>query len=446
LRARFDWVSKRVATPAEDQQRDPGRLPPAQVPPDVGDVALRWRALGAGASSPARALRPLAAFSRILLSSVRNRGAGAANSGREALGSWRPLIENGSLCPDVRMVFHARRRHLPASNQLVDNKGARRKRAFLWATGRGEQSPSELLPALWKVGKGTVAVLQSFEEFLESIRKINFERARMTDRADVLHGPGLRLQLLEVRALWEHCAALVLRPTWAAASKGDGHPVMVLPGLATGDGSTAIMRRFLRSRGYAAVGWGQGINRGPRPGVLESAHETLRGLRGEHGRGVSLIGWSLGGIYARELAKQSPELVRLVITLGSPFTGHPRETNAWRLYELTSGHRIGAEDIPQHLKTAPPVPTTSIWSVTDGIVSWRCSVETRRDLAENIVVGSSHLGLGAHPAALYAIADRLAQAEGEWAPFHRRGWRGRVYSDPAKVRAARAGQTFCHTD
>ena len=145
---------------------------------------------------------------------------------------------------------------------------------------------------------------------------------------------------------------------------------------------------------------------------------------------MSLVGWSLGGLYARELAKHSPEMVRLVITLGSPFTGHPRETNAWRLYEFASGHRIDWHDFHGPLRPPPPVPTTSIWSPTDGVVAWRCSLETRRALAENIVVESSHLGLGAHPAALYAIADRLAQPEGHWEPFHRDGWRRFVYCDP----------------
>ena len=249
-------------------------------------------------------------------------------------------------------------------------------------------------------------------------------------------GPGLRLQLLEVRAFWEHYAALALSPAWSAAARGDGHPVLVLPALAAGDASTALLRRFLHSLGYAATGWGQGLNLGLRPGVLERAHGRLMRLRVEHGRAVSLVGWSLGGIYARELAKLSPETVRLVITLGSPFTGHPRETNAWRLYEFASGHRIGSHDRHAALRAAPPVPTSSIWSLSDGVVSWRCSVETRRELAENIVVDSSHFGLGAHPAALYAIADRLAQPEGQWAPFHRRGWRGLVYPDPAKIRTA----------
>ncbi len=252
-----------------------------------------------------------------------------------------------------------------------------------------------------------------------------------------MHAPGLLLQLLEIRALWEHYAAVALRPVWSAAAKGDGHPVLVLPGLAASDGSTAILRRFLRSRGYAAVGWGQGINLGLRQGVFERAHATLRTLWREHGRSVSIVGWSLGGLYARELAKLSPEMVRLVITLGSPFTGNPRETNAWRLYEFASGSPVGCEDFSGLLRTPPPAPTTSIWSPTDGVVSWRCSVETRRELAENIVVDSSHMGLGAHPAALFAVADRLAQPEGDWEPFHRRGWRRFVYYDPARLRAAR---------
>jgi pimeloyl-ACP methyl ester carboxylesterase len=247
--------------------------------------------------------------------------------------------------------------------------------------------------------------------------------------------PGLLLQLLEVRAFWEHYASLAMRPVWSAAAKGDGHPVLVLPGLAAGDASTALLRSFLTSRGYAASGWGQGLNLGMREGVLERAHDTLRELFAEYKRPVSVIGWSLGGLYARELAKQSPEMVRLVITMGSPFTGHPRETNAWRLYEFASGHRIDSHDFHGPLRAAPPVPTTSIWSPTDGVVSWRCSVETRRDRAENIVVISSHLGLGAHPATLFAVADRLAQPEGQWEPFHREGWRRLFYCDAHKRQA-----------
>ncbi|HXW65288.1 MAG TPA: alpha/beta hydrolase [Burkholderiaceae bacterium] len=251
--------------------------------------------------------------------------------------------------------------------------------------------------------------------------------------------PGLLLQMLELRAFWEHYSAVALRPLWSLAPQGDGHPVLVLPGLAAGDASTVVMRRFLRARGYAVSGWNQGLNLGLREGVLERTHDTLRRLRAEHGRAVSIVGWSLGGLYARELAKQSPEAVRVVITLGSPFTGHPRETNAWRLYELASGHHIDSHDLHLPLRTAPPVPTTSIWSRSDGVVSWHCCVELRHDAAENIAVDSSHFGLGAHPAALYAVADRLAQPEGAWQPFHREGWRRLVYADTQKFRAKHAG-------
>jgi pimeloyl-ACP methyl ester carboxylesterase len=247
--------------------------------------------------------------------------------------------------------------------------------------------------------------------------------------------PGFWLQLLEARAFWEHYATFVMRPAWSIAPAGDGHPVLVLPGLAAGDASTALLRRFLRSRGYAVSGWGQGLNLGLREGVLERAHDKLCELYAEHGRSVSLIGWSLGGLYARELAKRSPEMVRLCISLGSPFTGHPRGTNAWRLYELASGHRIDRHDFHGPLRGGPPAPTTSIWSPTDGVVAWRCCVETRRVLAENIVIDSSHFGLGAHPAALYAIADRLGQPEGQWEPFHRDGWRRLVYGDPTRRQA-----------
>ncbi len=198
--------------------------------------------------------------------------------------------------------------------------------------------------------------------------------------------PGFLLRMLEARAFWEHYATLAMRPLWTMAPTGDGHPVLVLPGLAAGDATTALMRRFLKSRGFSPSGWGQGLNLGLKEGVIERAHERMRELWLEHGRAVSLIGWSLGGLYARELAKHSPEMVRLVITLGSPFNGHPRETNAWRLYELASGHRVDWHDFHLPLRWAPPVPTTSIWSPTDGVVPWRCSLEPRLTLAENIVV------------------------------------------------------------
>jgi hypothetical protein len=122
--------------------------------------------------------------------------------------------------------------------------------------------------------------------------------------------------------------------------------------------------------------------------------------------------------------------VRLVITMGTPFTGHPKATNAWRLYEFVTGHKIGRPEIHEPLRTSPPVPTTSVFSRTDGVVAWQCSLEKEGPHTENIEVEASHLGMGLNPMTFYAIADRLAQPEGEWRPFDRRGPLGLIYRDP----------------
>jgi pimeloyl-ACP methyl ester carboxylesterase len=245
--------------------------------------------------------------------------------------------------------------------------------------------------------------------------------------------PGLLLLAMEWRALWELGASIAASPILATVPNGDGHPVLVLPGLAAGDMSTLPLRQFLRLRGYAPHGWGLGLNLGPRPGVIERSLERLADLSERYRRKVSLIGWSLGGIYAREFAKRSPEAVRQVITLGAAFTGHPKATNAWRLYELVAGHKIGAPEIHEPLRMPPPVPTTSIYSRTDGVVAWQCCIEKEGPHTENIEVEASHFGLGMNPAALYAIADRLAQPVGKWRPFDRgSGMRAWIYRDPRR--------------
>jgi hypothetical protein len=246
--------------------------------------------------------------------------------------------------------------------------------------------------------------------------------------------PGFLLMAMELRALWEFGAGVAAAPILAQAPKGDGHPVLVLPGLAAGDLSTTVLRQFLALWGYAPYGWRQGLNFGPRPGVVESGLARLRDLHERCGRKVSIIGWSLGGTYAREFAKEAPECVRQVITLGAAFAAHPKTTNAWRLFELATGQMVDDPELHEPLRGSPPVPTTSIWSRTDGVVSWKCSVEPSGEQTENIVVCASHMGLGTHPAVLYAIADRLSQPEGEWRPFDRGGMRRLVYGDPEPSR------------
>ncbi len=237
---------------------------------------------------------------------------------------------------------------------------------------------------------------------------------------------------MEARAPWEYGASLAAWPLLRNAPRGDEHAVLVFPGLAAPDFTTRPLRNFLVSRGFEAYGWDMGFNFGPREGVLEACIERLHELRVETGRKVSLLGWSLGGIYAREIAKLYPHDVRTVITLGTPFGGDPRASNAWRLYEIASGHKLDDPELLAHVKEAPPVPSTSILSRSDGVVAWQCSYQKPTPLAENIEIIASHLGLGLHPAAWYAVADRLAQPEGAWEPFHRVGWRQWVYLDPAR--------------
>jgi pimeloyl-ACP methyl ester carboxylesterase len=254
-------------------------------------------------------------------------------------------------------------------------------------------------------------------------------KARVGSKAEYsealsLRPPSLWQLLLEGRAPVELWASLLSLPILRHVPKGDGQPVLIFPGLAAGDATTLPLRFYLQRLGYVCYGWNQGVNAGPRHGVLAGCKERVEELFAEHGRKVSLIGWSLGGLYAREMAKLMPNMTRQVITLGSPFAGHPHATNAWRIFEFLSGHRANDPNLLERLREAPKVPTTSIYSKSDGVVAWQCSVQAGGPQTENIAVMASHLGLGVNPLVLYALADRLSQKEGKWKPFSRRGLRG----------------------
>ncbi len=236
-----------------------------------------------------------------------------------------------------------------------------------------------------------------------------------------LRPPGAHLLALESRAPMEAMASLALWPLLMAGARGDGHSVLVFPGLATSDITTLMLRSFLRQRGWDSHGWNQGLNLGLRKGVLAAALAQVHALCETSGRKVSLVGWSLGGIYARELAKMAPEAVRTAISLGSPVMPAPQASNVRRLYELVSGKEAYQPEVMARMRLPPVVPTTSIFSRTDGIVAWRASQQARSQFTENIEVRSSHSGMGVHPAVLHIVADRLAQPDGAWQPYRRRG-------------------------
>ncbi len=245
-----------------------------------------------------------------------------------------------------------------------------------------------------------------------------------TASAGRLRPPGLGLLLAEVRGVLEFNASALLAPVLMRAPKGDGHPVLVMPGFLASDLSTAPLRRFIRHLGYDTRAWKLGRNLGGVFGMRPKLRQLLSDIHEETGQKVTLIGWSLGGIYARDLALHAPETVRSVITLGSPFAGDITATNARQLYERLSGEKVGDGDSADIKALAGDlaVPATSIYTRGDGVVNWRTCLLQPNDRAENIeVLLASHLGLGVNAAALWAIADRLAQPEGEFHPFDKSG-------------------------
>ncbi len=246
---------------------------------------------------------------------------------------------------------------------------------------------------------------------------------------------------------------------------GDGHLVIIFPGMAADASSLSPLKDFCRKLGYWTVDWGRGFNAGPsgdpkawlgdlvtdvrqliqthrgrkapgsdavgvlangvhaigapkRPGASKALNGAPRAV-GPAQR-VTLIGWSLGGFYAREVARALPDEVRQVITIGTPFAGgtdaaDPTSTASWLLHLLSSNSPIVDDAMAGRLRETPPVPTTSIYSKSDGVVAWQaCLEDPACRHAESIEVESSHLGLGWNPAVLAVIADRLAQVPGQW--------------------------------
>ena len=245
--------------------------------------------------------------------------------------------------------------------------------------------------------------------------------------------PSILMALLEApRALTEASALLPARALLKKLPNGDGHAVMTLPGFLASDRSTRVLRQYMRQWGYEAYRWEQGRNLGLSDAYdLESELDArLARLSAASGDKISLVGWSLGGLFACEMARRNPQLVRSVITLGSPF-GDPRATNAWRLYELLSGTKLDDARMKTRVRRLrnpiPGVPVTAIYSRTDAIVSWQIATLPAGRLVENIGINASHLGMGFNPAVLYVIADRLRQDAGAWTPFALRGLRTLFY-------------------
>lgn len=233
------------------------------------------------------------------------------------------------------------------------------------------------------------------------------------------------LGLEGIRGIYEYLLAWAVNiPLHHISPKGDGHPVLVIPGLGAADGSTHYLRSFLDDLGYKSFPWGQGRNFGPRNGMDELASRLTDLVQTIHrdtgGQQVSLIGWSLGGIYSREIAKLCPDVIRQVITIGTPFKSVPVDSSVGKLYEFLSKDKdFKNAGVLEQISKVPPVPFTSIYSKTDGVVHWSCSIEDPGNQIENIEIpGASHLGLGHNPISMYVIANRLLQTRDTWQPYN----------------------------
>jgi pimeloyl-ACP methyl ester carboxylesterase len=222
---------------------------------------------------------------------------------------------------------------------------------------------------------------------------------------------------LEARAWPELLSTLA---TWPLLARGAGRGrggVLVLPGWLAGDLSTRVMRRLLRDLGYSAHGWRLGRNYGPASHRVVALERRLLDLAERYGAPLTLVGWSLGGVYARELARRRRAAVRQVVTLASPLRAPVAALVATAF----------AREIGGPLEAGPPAPLTALYSRSDGVVPWRHCLAEPGPQTENIEVPSSHCGMGHHPVALWLVAQRLAQPIEGWAPLDLGGLAARLF-------------------
>ena len=250
--------------------------------------------------------------------------------------------------------------------------------------------------------------------------------------------PSALSSMLELRAFFEMASLGYAWPLLMHAPRGDGHPVLLLPGFMGSEGSLIALELYLRNRGYDVQTWGLGRNVGFRPGHASAIEQKIRYLHHQSGRKVSLVGWSLGGVFALYGAYQASESVRNVITLGSPISvdasGSAVPPLLRALYRLVA-HPMGsaAHSMQPRAKTMRegrplPVPVSCLYSISDGVVPpQEATMDGDPALQENIRIAGSHVGLGFNPLVLQIVADRLAQPEGQWRPYQPSGVLGMVH-------------------
>lgn len=217
--------------------------------------------------------------------------------------------------------------------------------------------------------------------------------------------PALPLLVREALSFAYMRTSAAFASTVALDVSGNGRPVMVVPGFMASDQTTSRMRRSLQEAGFKAHGWGLGRNKGIKADIFERLDERIEALRCD--QPLTLVGWSLGGLVAREYAKYAPHRVAKVVTLGSPFSGDPRSNNAWRLYEFVAGHKVDAPPVDVTLSEKPPVPTCALWSANDGVVAPHSARGQQHESDRQIELDCTHMAFVARPDAIRAIAKAI---------------------------------------
>jgi hypothetical protein len=234
----------------------------------------------------------------------------------------------------------------------------------------------------------------------------------MNDFEGVMRPPPLRLLVGELRVARDWMRARTRPAADPREPVGDGAPIMTLPGFCAGDISMAQMRAGFNASGFRAKRWKCGANLGARVDTIERLHARVQHVVNAEGRKVHMVGWSLGGIFAREYAHRHPDLVASITTMGSPFSGDPRANHAWRLYRLIAGHSVDNPPIERHVGLKPPVPTYALWSARDGVIAPPCARGDAHERDRAIELTCGHMGFAFVPDAVEAVIACVLEAEG----------------------------------
>ncbi len=192
---------------------------------------------------------------------------------------------------------------------------------------------------------------------------------------------------------------------------GQGRFALVIPGLTTGDISTTLLRRTLAARGFRPEGWGQGINLGADPQKLARLEARIAEMHRTSGQKVLLMGWSLGGLYARVLANRMPDDIDMVVTVATPFSGSRRANSAWKLYEALNDHKVDNTPFDTDLEQKPPVPTLAVWSGVDGIVSPECACGKEGERDAELRIDATHFTIGTSRKCINQILAKMAEVD-----------------------------------